>query len=118
MDCGFTTNTYYLAGSTEVEHLKKSIPSLYRDLLFEDKEGLIWMPSTMAVTGRGTIFIHGSNIINWQWCFAPDVELNEEEKAKKKYSGMKYKTDMSQAQYFGQRDFVLAMIAGEFIKLK
>src|ERR1700749_4734302 len=77
VDCGFYTNTYMLKNSQVVDHLRNTSPELYKDLEFEDGEGFVWWPKVVNVSTVGIIFIDGSSVDNWSWCFAPEKPIPE-----------------------------------------
>ena len=114
MDCGFYTNTTMLKNSDVVDHIKSTSPELYKDLLFEDEDGLIWAPKVVKVPEVGTIFIDGTSIMNWAWCFMPAEKIPEEERwefpDKNKPGEFEiYRTNDKKKRSYGQQDFIMAM---------
>jgi hypothetical protein len=107
MGCGFTTSTLMSKGSKVVADLNETSPELYKDLLFEDKDGRIWAPSTLTLPGKGMVFLDGSNQNTWQWAAVKAIEITEEEKKQKNFpDDQQYKMDMKNIKHFEQRDFM------------
>ena len=79
MDTGFTTNSQYKIGSTEIEEFESTTAELIKNLRFTDEDlGQYWYPTTVMFT-RGIIYPEGG-LKDWMWVYAPIVELTEEEK--------------------------------------
>ena len=113
LDCGFYTSTFMLKNSELVEHLKGTLPDLYKDLLFEDADEFIWAPKTLNAS-EGTIFIDGSSKENWSWCFVPNISIPQDEQyrfPKKGIHGEFHTTraDISLKKNYGQHDFIIAL---------
>jgi hypothetical protein len=120
MDCGFYTNTFMLKNSEVVDHLKGTLPDLYKDLLFDDNEGFVWASKTINSPGTGVIFIEGTSVDNWCWCFAPDVIIPETERYRYPKKGSpnefhSFRTDMNLKKVYGQLDFILAVQESGFL---
>lgn len=110
MGCGFTTSTMMLEGSKLVHDLMETSPELYKDLLYKDENNRIWAPSTITLPGKGMVFLDGRNKDEWQWAAVKAIEITEEDRKLKQYpADQKYKMDMPNAKYFGQREFMDAL---------
>lgn len=108
MNCGFTTVSTMKVGSEQVKSLYNTLPDLYKDLLHEDDQSLVWAPATITVPEVGMVFIDGTNAKNYNWTFAPIIPIAK--KDRKKYSkGQTHRVDMSSAQSFGPFEFINAM---------
>ena len=108
MGCGFTTSTVMTEGSQPVKQAIESSPELYKDLLYKDEDGHIWMPATVTLPAKGMVFIDGNTKENWRWAAVKAVEIIKEEKHKYP-DGQTHKMDMKGAQYFNQREFMDAL---------
>lgn len=106
--CGFTTSTELIQGSDEIKGILDGAPELYKDLLFVDKKGRVWFPSTVTLPEKGMVFLDGTDKDNWTWSAVKAVEITEEERSKFP-SGQKYKMDVKGAKKFGKRDFMDAL---------
>jgi hypothetical protein len=43
------------------------LPELYKELMGEDENGLIWIPSAINIPDKGMVFADGANGSNWAW---------------------------------------------------
>jgi len=108
MGCGFTTSTLMVEGSKVVNDAIETAPELYKDLMYEDQSGNVWLPSTITLPAKGMVFIDGVNKTNWKWAAAKAVEILEEEKSKYP-EGQTHKMDMKNIKHFEQKDFMDAL---------
>lgn len=106
--CGFTTNTLMHTDSQFLEEQLEVLPEIYKDLVFEDKKGYHWMPSTINKAEQGMIYIDGSSIDNWKWAACPAIEIPEEDKHRFPENAT-HKIDMQNVRYFEERDFIEAL---------
>ena len=54
--CGFQTSTVMKRGEKFLEEQMDILPELYKALLGEDEDGLIWMPQTVNLPQNGMVF--------------------------------------------------------------
>lgn len=106
--CGFTSSTLMQVDSKLVKETLENSPELYKDLLYTDDSGKIWLPATITLPGKGMVFLDGTSKGNWMWSAVKAIEITEEEKANFP-KGQTHKMDMKNAQMFGQRDFMDAL---------
>ena len=104
--CGFTTSTLMGKGSEVVAQAVETSPELYKDLMFEDKDGLTWLPATLTLPSKGMVFIDGTNKDNWEWAGVQAIPLQEEDK--KVSEDQTHKMDMKNVKHFEQKDFMEA----------
>ena len=109
--CGFQANTAMKRGSEFLEQQMEVLPELYKELLGEDENGTIWMPSVVNIPDKGMVFADGPNGQQWQWAAVKATLMSEEEKTKFKAKGKEYdyKMDMTTLQHFSERDFIEAL---------
>jgi hypothetical protein len=109
--CGFIANTVMTRGSEFLEQQLAVLPELYKELMGEDENGLIWLPSVVNVPDKGMVFADGSNGQQWAWAAVKATLMSEEEKTKFKAKGKEYdyKMDMSSLQHFSERDYMEAL---------
>ena len=109
--CGFQANTAMKRGSEFLEQQMATLPELYKELMGEDENGTIWMPSVVNIPDKGMIFADGPNGQQWQWAAVKATLMSEEEKTKFKAKGKEYdyKMDMTTLQHFSERDFIEAL---------
>lgn len=110
MGCGFSSSTVMKKGGPGHKNLLETSPELYKDLLYEDKDELIWAPSTITIPNKGMVFLDGSSTKAWQWAAVKSVEITEEDRKVKKFpKEQTTKMDMKNIKYFGQREFMDAL---------
>ena len=109
--CGFQANTAMKRGSEFLEQQMEVLPELYKELLGEDENGTIWMPSVVNIPDKGMVFADGPNSQSWRWAAVKATLMSEEEKTKFKSKGKEYdyKMDMTTLQHFSERDFIEAL---------
>ncbi len=112
--CGFITNSLLKKDSKFFEEQIELLPNLYKELMGEDEEGKVWMPSTINLPEKGMIFANGTSSENWKWGAVKAIEVNEENKEKypipgKKGEFYKYRMDMETIQEFEEKDYIEAL---------
>lgn len=112
--CGFQTNSLMKKGEEFFEQQMETLPNLYKELMGEDDEGKVWMPTTVNIPEKGMVFANGTRAENWRWAAVKAVEVKEEEKEKypipgKKGEFYKWRMDMSTLQEFDEKDFIEAL---------
>ena len=112
--CGFQTNSILKEGEAFFEEQINILPELYKDLLHQDSEGKVWMPTTVNLPQQGMIFANGPSSFDWKWSAVKAVPVVEEEKEKYPIPGRKgefyeYRMDMTTMKNFGERDFIEAL---------
>jgi hypothetical protein len=109
--CGFQANTAMKRGSEFLEQQMVTLPELYKELMGEDENGTIWMPSVVNIPDKGMVFADGPNGQQWQWAAVKATLMSEEEKAKFKEKGKEYdyKMDMTTLTHFPEREFIEAL---------
>jgi len=114
MGCGFITNSLMKQGSQFFEEQMELLPNLYKELMGEDDEGLVWMPATINLPSQGMVFANGSNAENWKWAAVQSVPVKEEEKEKYPIPGKpgefyEQRMDMDTLKEFDEKDFIEAL---------
>jgi len=109
--CGFQANTAMKRGSEFLEQQMETLPELYKELMGEDENGTIWMPSVVNLPDKGMVFADGPNGQQWQWAAVKATLMSEEEKTKFKEKGKEYdyKMDMTILKHFPEREFIEAL---------
>ena len=115
MGCGFTSSTLMVEGSAVVKTALESSPELYKDLIFTDTNGQIWMPSTITIPNKGMVFIDGSSTKDWKWAAVRAIPLEEGDK--KLNENQTHKMDMKNVKHFNERDFMDALEVIGFFEL-
>ena len=112
--CGFMTNSLLKQDSQFFEEQMELLPNLYKELMGEDDDGKIWMPSTINIPDKGMIFANGTDINSWKWGAVKATPVPEEDKEKypipnKKGEYYKHKMDMETLQDFDEKDYIEAL---------
>lgn len=112
--CGFITNSLLKEGSQFFDEQMELLPNLYKELMGEDENGKIWMPSTVNMPTKGMIFANGKNASNWKWAAVLAVPVSEEEKEKYPITGKKdeyyeWRMDMENMKEFPETDYIEAL---------
>lgn len=105
--CGFQTNDLMKEGEFDFEAYEETLPELYKDVKYKDKEGRVWYPISINIPDKGTVFLNGKTAENTFWSAIKVVPLTEEEKLQPKYKGLNYKSDAKSLKEFGN-DFIEA----------
>lgn len=110
LSSGFWTNTLMKEGEEFFEEQMTTLPELYKDLSWKDKDtGLVWIPQYVNVEEKGTVFPMGKNSTSWGWAAAKVREATDEEISKDQLTKSKYRTDMNTMEMFPQDGYVNAL---------
>jgi hypothetical protein len=112
--CGFTTNSLMKEGEEFYEQQLEVLPEIYKDVMFKDKDELIWMPTTINLPQQGMVFYNGTSKENAKWAAVKAVKVLEEEKEKYPIKGKpgqfyEWRMDMTSIQAFEMKDFMEAL---------
>jgi hypothetical protein len=109
--CGFQANNIMTRDSEFLAQQMEVLPELYKELMGEDENGLIWIPSAINIPDKGMVFADGTNGSNWAWGAVKATLMPEDEKAKFKAKGKEYdyKMDMTTLRHFPEREFIEAL---------
>ena len=114
LGCGFITNSLMKKGEQFFEEQMEVLPNLYKELMGEDGDGLIWMPSTVNVHEKGMVFANGTSANDWKWAGVKAVEVSKSEEKKfpipgKKNEFYKWRMSMETMKEFDERDYIGAL---------
>jgi|TARA_B110000977_G_scaffold194849_1_gene272216 hypothetical protein len=110
MGCGFSTSTFLTEGSEQVDSALATSPELYKDLMYKDKDGFIWLPSTITMPEKGMVFIDGTSVKKWKWAAVQAVKISEEDRKLKNYpEDQSWRMDMKNVKLFEQKAFMDAL---------
>ena len=112
--CGFITNSLLKKDTRFFDEQMELLPNLYKELMGEDEEGKVWMPSTVNMPTKGMIFANGKNSSNWKWAAVLAVPVKEDEKEKypnphKEGEFYEWRMDMETIKEFEENDFIEAL---------
>jgi len=113
LGCGFWTNSLMKKGEQFFDEQMETLPNLYKELIGEDKDGNIWVPSYIDVD-EGMIFANGKSAKEWKWAVVQKIDIPEDEREKypipnKKGEFYKRRTDMETLVEFDEKDFMEGM---------
>jgi len=112
--CGFITNSLLKKDTRFFDEQMELLPNLYKELMGEDEEGKVWMPSTVNMPTKGMIFANGKNSSNWKWAAVLAVPVKEDEKEKypnphKEGEFYEWRMDMDTIKEFEEKDYIEAL---------
>ena len=110
--CGYTTNSLMKEGEEFYNEQISVLPELYKDVMFKDKDGLTWMPTTINLPQQGMVFYNGTTKEDAKWAAVKAVEVKEEEKEKyknKKGESYTHRMDMTTLKSYEMREFMDAL---------
>jgi len=105
--CGFQSNSIIKNGNDFFNEQFENLPEIYKELMDEEENGKIWMPTVINLKDQGMVFADGSSREDWKWAAIKVIEVQEEEK--EKYKEQKYKPDMSTIKHYPEREFIEAL---------
>ena len=98
MGCGFTSNnTITDANVTEME---ATLPELYKDLRFKDKEGKYWYPNSVILDDKSMVFAEGTNVQDWMWTAVQAKEGKTDMTTKKEFQIHEFMDALEYIDYF------------------
>ena len=112
--CGFTSNTFMVEGHEFFKEQLNILPELYKDILFHDDKGFVWMPSNTNIPTKGMVFLDGPSKDDWWWSAVLAIPVAEEEKEKFPIPGKKdkfysHRVDMKTLKKFSHSDYMDAL---------
>ena len=98
MGCGFTSNnTITDANVTEME---ATLPELYKDLRFKDKEGKYWYPNNVILDDKSMVFAEGTNVQDWMWTAVQAKDGKTDMATKKEFQIHEFMDALEYIDYF------------------
>jgi len=98
MGCGFTSNnTITDANVTEME---ATLPELYKDLRFKDKEGKYWYPNSVILDDKSMVFAEGTNVQDWMWSAVQAKDGKTDMTTKKEFQIHEFMDALEYIDYF------------------
>jgi hypothetical protein len=90
------------------------LPDLYKDIMFTDKDKMIWFPTAVNMPQNGMVFYNGTTKENAKWAAVKAIEVTEEEKEKYPIKGKpgefyQWRMDMTTMKPFEMKDFMEAL---------
>jgi hypothetical protein len=112
--CGFTSNSLMKEGEEFYAQQLEVLPEIYKDVMFKDEDGLMWMPTTINLPQQGMVFYNGTTKENAKWAAVKAVKVEEAEKEKYPIKGKpgefyEWRMDMTTMKAFEQKEFMDAL---------
>ena len=122
--CGFCTSSLMKKGEKFFEEQMEILPELYKALLGEDDEGMIWMPQTVNIPQQGMVFAAAArdhaipnetpSQDNYEWAAVKAIKIKDKDKEKypipnKEGEYYEFRMDMTTEKRFSHKDFVEAL---------
>jgi len=92
-------------GEFDFEGYEETLPELYKDVKYTDKESRVWYPISINIQDKGTVFLNGKSKEKVFWSAIKTLPLTEEEKKQPKYKNLSYKSDPKSMKHF-ENDFI------------
>jgi hypothetical protein len=112
--CGFITNSLMKVGSKFLEEQMEILPNLYKELMGEDNDCKVWMPTTINIPSKGMVFANGVSAEDWKWSAVKSVPVKDEEKEKYPIPNQpgkfyEHRMDMDTITHYEEKDFLEAL---------
>ena len=98
MGCGFTSNNTITDGN--VEEMEATLPELYKDLRFKDKEGKYWYPNSVILDDKSMVFAEGTNVQDWMWSAVQAKDGKTDMTTKKEFQIHEFMDALEYIDYF------------------
>ena len=121
MSTGYMSSHNFKLEDTNFQEQINNSPELVKSLQHYDEEtDLIWIPTVLNMGKLGMIFPEG-NLSDWNWCYAKNVEITEEEREKYPVPGkegefFRSRLDIENAERFAKDKFIDACSSMGIIK--
>lgn len=98
MGCGFTSNNTIT--DTNVTEMEATLPELYKDLRFKDKEGKYWYPNSVILEDKSMVFAEGTNVQDWMWTAVQAKDGKTDMTTKKEFQIHEFMDALEYIDYF------------------
>ena len=98
MGCGFTSNNTIT--DTNVTEMEATLPELYKDLRFKDKEGKYWYPNSVILDDKSMVFAEGTNVQDWMWTAVQAKDGKTDMTTKKEFQIHEFMDALEYIDYF------------------
>ena len=98
MGCGFTSNNTIT--DINVTEMEATLPELYKDLRFKDKEGKYWYPNSVILDDKSMVFAEGTNVQDWMWSAVQAKEGKTDMTTKKEFQIHEFMDALEYIDYF------------------
>ena len=98
MGCGFTSNNTIT--DANVTKMEATLPELYKDLRFKDKEGKYWYPNSVILDDKSMVFAEGTNVQDWMWTAVQAKDGKTDMTTKKEFQIHEFMDALEYIDYF------------------
>ena len=98
MGCGFTSNNTIT--DINVTEMEATLPELYKDLRFKDKEGKYWYPNSVILDDKSMVFAEGTNVQDWMWTAVQAKDGKTDMTTKKEFQIHEFMDALEYIDYF------------------
>ena len=98
MGCGFTSNNTIT--DTNVTEMEATLPELYKDLRFKDKEGKYWYPNSVILDDKSMVFAEGNSVQDWMWSAVQAKDGKTDMTTKKEFQIHEFMDALEYIDYF------------------
>lgn len=98
MGCGFTSNNTIT--DTNVTEMEATLPELYKDLRFKDKDGKYWYPNSVILDDKSMVFAEGTNVQDWMWTAVQAKDGKTDMTTKKEFQIHEFMDALEYIDYF------------------
>jgi hypothetical protein len=98
MGCGFTSNNTIT--DINVTEMEATLPELYKDLKFKDKEGKYWYPNSVILDDKSMVFAEGTNVQDWMWTAVQAKDGKTDMSTKKEFQIHEFMDALEYIDYF------------------
>jgi hypothetical protein len=98
MGCGFTSNNTIT--NINVTEMEATLPELYKDLRFKDKEGKYWYPNSVILDDKSMVFAEGTNVQDWMWTAVQAKDGKTDMTTKKEFQIHEFMDALEYIDYF------------------
>jgi hypothetical protein len=98
MGCGFTSNNTIT--DTNVTEMEATLPELYKDLRFKDKDGKYWYPNSVILDDKSMVFAEGTNVQDWMWSAVQAKDGKTDMSTKKEFQIHEFMDALEYIDYF------------------
>ena len=98
MGCGFTSNNTIT--DANVTDMEATLPELYKDLRFKDKDGKYWYPNSVILDDKSMVFAEGTNVQDWMWSAVQAKDGKTDMTTKKEFQIHEFMDALEYIDYF------------------
>lgn len=112
--CGFWTNSLMRQGQKFLKEQLEICPEIYKEIMWEDETGKLWLPKIVNIPDQGMVFLNGTDKDKMVWTAILAKKISKEEQIKYPVPNMKdsyytHKMDNTTKKDFEKHDYIGAL---------